>query len=423
MKHKYGINVLYIITKLELGGAQKVCLSLIKGLENEGHNPLLITGKEGYFVDQLKNAPNILFIDTFKREISPKYIFNEFINFLKIIKRIRNIKKVNDHLIVHTHSTKAGIIGRWAAFFCGVKTRIHTVHGFAFHQNQSLYKWFIIYIIELLTSFITTHYICVSSEDAKTGLKLFPRFSKKHSIIRAAVDSEKFIGAYFPTTHEVTPDKRYTVSVEALAKSDQYERPLKSFISSDSERIVSRDDCTNQSTVFIFGTVACFKEQKNLFDLLKAFHKVSLENPNTSLEIIGDGILRPQIESFIKEHKLDSKITLHGWQLEVAPIMKNWNAFVLTSLWEGLPCSVIEARMLKIPVLSYKTGGIPDIISDQQNGLLFEQKDWPCLANGMLEISKNSDFQDKLANFQDNLSDFDNLKMVLDHIKLYKEIG
>src|SRR3989338_9996529 len=252
MKHKYGINVLYIITKLELGGAQKVCLSLIKGLEQEGHNPLLITGKEGYFVDQLKNAPNVLFIDTFKREISPKYVFNEFINFLKIIKRIRNIKKVNDHLIVHTHSTKAGIIGRWAAFFFGVKIRIHTVHGFAFHQNQSWPRWFIIYLIELLTSFITTHYICVSSEDVKTGSKLFPRFSKKHSIIRAAVDSEKFIGAVK----------------------------------------------LNSSNNFIFGTVACFKEQKNLFDLLKAFHKVSLENPNTSLEIIGDGILRPQIESF-----------------------------------------------------------------------------------------------------------------------------
>ena len=189
-----------------------------------------------------------------------------------------------------------------------------------------------------------------------------------------------------------------------------------------SERIVSRDDCTNQSTVFIFGTVAWFKEQKNLFDLLKAFHKVSLENPDTSLEIIGDGILRPQIESFIKEHKLTQKITLHGWQQEVMPIMQNWDAFVLTSLWEGLPCAVIEARMLKIPVLSYKTGGIPDVISDQQNGLLYDQKDWPSLAAGMLKISKNSDFQKNLANFHDNLSDFDNLKMVYDHIKLYKEI-
>ncbi|OGB83201.1 hypothetical protein A3F66_02625 [candidate division TM6 bacterium RIFCSPHIGHO2_12_FULL_32_22] len=404
MKHKYGINVLYIITKLELGGAQKVCLSLIKGLEQEGHNPLLITGKEGYFVDQLKNAPNVLFIDTFKREVSIKYIFKEFINFLKIIKRIRNIKKVNDHLIVHTHSTKAGIIGRWAAFFCGVKTRIHTVHGFAFHPNQSFLKWVIIYLIELLTSFITTHYVCVSSEDVKTGSKLFPRFSKKHSIIRAAVDSEKFIGAISAVHGDSSTSLR--TKGELLARRsfnvgfEPYERPL---------------SC-------VFGTIACFKEQKNLFDLLKAFHKVSLENPDTSLEIIGDGILRPQIESFIKEHKLTQKITLHGWQQEVMPIMQNWDAFVLTSLWEGLPCAVIEARMLKIPVLSYKTGGIPDVISDQQNGLLYDQKDWPSLAAGMLKISKNSDFQKNLANFHDNLSDFDNLKMVYDHIKLYKEI-
>jgi glycosyltransferase involved in cell wall biosynthesis len=380
MKHKYGINVLYIITKLELGGAQKVCISLIKGMQEEGHNPLLITGKEGYFVKDFQKEPNVLFVDTFKREISIKYFFKEIINFLKIIKRIRNITKVNDHLIVHTHSTKAGIIGRWAAFFCGVKTRVHTIHGFGFNQHQSWFKWLPIYLLEFLTNFITTHYICVSSEDVKTGLKLFPNFAKKHSIIRASIDWEKF---YIPA-----------------------------------KKIKNID----QNKEFVFGTISCFKEQKNLFDLLKAFKYVHENNPKTKLEIIGDGALRKDIESWINKNNLQKIIKLHGWQNEVKSIMIEWNTFVLTSLWEGLPCSIVEARMLNLPVISYNTGGIHDIIIPNVNGLLYPQKDWLKLANGMLKISKDNAIYSKFQLYRDDLSDFNSKKMIQEHIQLYKEI-
>src|SRR3990167_3653559 len=385
MKHRYGINVLYVITKLELGGAQKVCLSLIKGLKEHDHNPLLITGKEGYFVKDIKNEPYVLLVDTFKREISLKYVFQEFINFLKIVKRIRNITKVNDYLIVHTHSTKAGLVGRWAAFFCGVKTRIHTIHGFGFHKHQSWFKWLPIYFAELFTSFITTHYVCVSSEDVKMGLKLFPNFAKKHSIIRAAIDWEQFY-----TSARGEPVE----SIRARSQKD-----------------------------FIFGTVACFKEQKNLFDLLKAFKLVNHKNPKTRLEIIGDGHLRPKIEKWISENNLENRVTLHGWQEKVAPFMQKWHVFVLSSLWEGLPCSVVEARMLKLPVISYNTGGIHDVIFDSQNGFLCPQADWQSLAQRMTEICENQEIYTKFQVYQDDLSDFNAAKMVQEHIKLYKNLN
>lgn len=320
------LHVLYIITKLELGGAQKVCLSLLKGLHNSGKNALLISGIEGSLVKDLINSPSVILLKNLKREISLSYFFQEIKNFFELINEIKKIKKKYPNLIVHTHSTKAGLIGRWAAFFAGIKKRIHTIHGFGFHPYQNKLVWFATYFLELITSLITTHYICVSSEDVKIGRKLFPKFEKKHSIIRAAIEWDKFYAA-----SKIVPS-------------------------------------INEKEQFIFGTVSCFKKQKNLFDLLKAFKKVNEKNKNCRLEIIGDGILRNSIEEWITQNNLDNYIILHGWQDNVAQFMINWNTFVLSSLWEGLPCAIIEARLLKLPVLAYDTGGIHDVILQGENG-------------------------------------------------------
>ncbi len=378
MKHQKKIHVIYIITKLELGGAQKVCLKLFNGLQEEGFTSYLISGQQGTLVNQVKNNKNIILLNSLKRELSFGAIIEEIKTFFNLIKRLRILKRQYPHLIVHTHSTKAGIIGRWAAFCAGIKKRVHTVHGYAFHPHQSKILWFLIYCIELVTSFITTHYVCVSSEDVKTGIRLFPHFSYKHSIIRAAVDQQFFIPAHKTSLHN--------------------------------------------DSVFIFGTIACFKPQKNIFDLLRAFKIVHSKHPRTRLEIIGDGILHPQIKDWIYQHNLTHVITLHGWQKQVAQFMLNWDAFALSSLWEGLPCAVVEARLLQLPVISYDTGGIHDVIFNGENGLLYKQKDWRSLADGMCSIVENKKLFNKFKNYTQDLRDFDNMHMVQEHIKLYQKL-
>ena len=371
---KKEIQVLYIVTKLELGGAQKVCLSLLNGLRNAGHTSLLISVKEGALSNTLNNTEKVFLLDSLKREVSFFGIFSEFSNFINLIRLIRKLKKEYPNLIVHTHSTKAGLIGRWAALFAGVKKRIHTVHGFGFHPFQNKFAWLFHYIFEALTAFITTKYICVSTFDVKTGKRLLPFFKKRHSIIRASVDERRFIPVNTPP----------------------------------------------QKNSFIFGTIACFKKQKNIFDLLKAFARCSKQQPNAYLEIIGDGHLRKKIEGWINHHKLSQKITLLGWQNNVASFMKNWDSFISTSLWEGLPCAIVEARLLKLPVISYDTGGIHDVISHNGNGLLFKPKDWQSLAQGMLKITNNKPFHEKLKSYPDDLYDFTLTTMINSHIALYK---
>lgn len=374
------IRVVYIITKLELGGAQKVCLSLFNGLSRKGCSSHLISGNSGPLVYQVKNNEATILLDSMQREVSFKALIKEIKTFFTLIATLKKMRQEHPHLIVHTHSTKAGILGRWAAFFARVPHRIHTVHGFAFHEHQSRIVWWAIFLAEWITSFITTHFICVSAHDVKIGMKWLPGFSRKNSIIRAGVQWDQF----------------YHKRSQATANS------------------------TKQP--FIFGTISCFKPQKNLFDLLEAFNIAYRADQRARLELIGDGIQRPQIEQWIKKNGLSSAITLHGWQKDVQPIMKHWSSFALSSLWEGLPCAAVEARLLQLPVISYHVGGIAEIIDHERNGLLATPGDYTQLAAHMLRIMQDKKLYRAMSNYQDNLEDFDTRQMVSDHLKLYKQL-
>lgn len=381
MKSSSKVRVVSIITKLELGGAQKVCLTIFNGLKNlKNIEPWLISGSQGQLVNDLKDKKNICLISSLKREIFFLSIFNEFKVFIELFKKLRELKKENPNILVHTHSTKAGILGRWAAFFAGIKYRVHTVHGFCFNSHQNFVLNFIYFACEWLTALVTTQFICVSKRDMNIGKKFLPFFSKRQTLIRAAVDWQNFTQANY------------------ALKASHEDKP------------------------FIFGTIACFKPQKNLIDLLKAFAVVHHQNPQTRLEIIGDGEQRNFIEKWIADHRLNNVIKLHGWQKNVVTIMDRWHTFVLSSLWEGLPCAVVEARLLKLPVISYDTGGITEIIFDNINGLIFKQKDWQSLSNGMLKISLDRSLFEKLQNYQDDLSSFKDSTMVELHVQLYENL-
>lgn len=376
----HDLHIVYLITKLELGGAQKVCLSLFEGLKQSGYSSMLISGTQGPLAEKVKHNPYVYLMPTLTREISLIGIYNELKNFLHLMRFLKKLQNRCPHLIVHTHSTKAGLIGRWAAWFAGIKRRVHTIHGYAFHPHQSYPLWFIIYFLELITSFITTHFICVSSADVQTGIRLFPKFKYKYSIIRAAIDWDPF------TAYNNVPIQQTS---------------------------------HNQ---FIIGTIACFKKQKNLTDLIKAFHTAYQANKALRLEIIGDGILRNELEELIAMNGIQNVVTLHGWQKNVVPFMQAWHAFALTSLWEGLPCAIIEARLLKLPILAYNTGGIRDVIINNKNGFLYNQKDWAGLAQGMVELSTNKELYKKMRNYNENLLDYHATTMINNHIVLYKEL-
>ncbi len=373
-------TIVYIITKLELGGAQKVCLRLFDDLAKHDHHTWLITGDQGPLVEQVNHNPHAILLDCMTREVSAYGLLREFKTFFTLINVLRKLKKEHPKLIVHTHSTKAGLLGRWAAFFAGIAHRVHTIHGYGFHPHQSRVAWLAVYLSELVTSFITTRFICVSRADAQTGVRLFPGFAHKHTLIYAAIDGEPFLA-------------------QATKK------------------------CAPTAEPFVIGTVACFKPQKNMGDLLRAFKSVHERYPQARLELIGDGALRPAIEAWLSKNNLTRAVVLHGWQPDVAAITKNWHVFALTSLWEGLPCAVIEARLLKLPVVSYKTGGIPEVIIHNVNGLLYEQKNWHGIADGIGDLIENPALYARLSHYPDQLTPFTYEYMVEQHINMYHTLS
>ena len=389
MKNK-NPHIIYILTKLELGGAQKVCLTLLKNFKNCS----LISGAEGILVSDVKTDQSVFLIDSFKREVRLLSIFSEIKTFLKMIFKMRSLKKKHPNIIVHTHSTKAGLMGRWSALFSGIKKRVHTVHGFGFHNHQNKIAWLINFTLEFATSLITTHYVCVSKEDRKIGIKLLLNFKKKSSVIRAAVDYEKF---YTP------------------AKLDQSKKICQGSIFQETKKN------------FIIGTVSCLKPQKNIIDLLKAFKlfidKLSTtESKNIKLQIIGDGIQRKIVEEWISKNKLESKIDLLGWQNDIQKFMNSWDIFAMSSLWEGLPCAIVEARLSKLPVIAYKINGIPEIIQNGKNGFLVKPGNWKLLSQKMEILFKDFDLLKTMKIHPDDLNEFKNTTMIKQHSNLYQKL-
>jgi glycosyltransferase involved in cell wall biosynthesis len=373
------VHVVYIITKLELGGAQKVALTLLQGMADESYGTSLLAGKGGVLDETVIGDERVTLLPDLKREITASGLLSELRAWYQLVKYLQTIRKKYPQLIIHTHSTKAGLLGRWAAWCAGVKYRVHTIHGYAFHRYQSLFVWWFIYLCELITSCVTTHFICVSSVDYKTGCRLFPYFAKKATIIRAAIAWENF-GAVKTLVHQ----KTY--------------KP------------------------FLFGMVACFKPQKNILDALRAFHSVACSNTDSLFEILGDGIERPLIEQWINEHHLQDRVILSGWCHDVPRRMADWHAFLLTSLWEGLPCAVIEARLFHLPVLAYDTGGISDVIKSGINGCLYPQGSWQLMADDMIRLVSDPVFYQQLAYHKDELQDFHGATMIAKHRALYNQL-
>ncbi len=381
MKAPSSMHIIYILTKLELGGAQKVCLSLFRGVKNTEHSSSLITGEQGELVSEAKKYDNVFLLSSLKREVGFGSFFSELRTFRALIKILKDLKKKHSNVIVHTHSTKAGIIGRWAAFFVGIKKRVHTIHGYGFHDHQPKWQWNLIFFLEYLTSLITSKFICVSEKDLKTGAELFPKFKKKAVLIRAAVDWDIF---YLP----------------------------------------AKKMMLNLNQPFRIGTFSCFKPQKNLLDLFKAFHYACELNPdhNMRLEIIGDGPQATMLHEFTDQYNIAHITTFHGWQHSPISFLKQWDLFAMSSLWEGLPCSIIEARLQKIPVVAYNVGGINEVIESGRNGYLIEPGNWQQLGSYFASLSSNPALHNRLTNYEDNLSAFNKVVMIQEHLSLYQKI-
>jgi glycosyltransferase involved in cell wall biosynthesis len=247
--------------------------------------------------------------------------------------------------IVHTHSSKGGILGRWAAWAAGVPVIYHTAHGFGFHDYQhravrNFYIW-----LERLTAKISTRIVVVSYANADRGEKA--RVFKRHQWILC----------------------RDAIPVADFTAEQPRRTRLKEWGIADGKVVV--------------GMVACFKPQKAPLDFVDLAACVLGRTDRAHFVMAGDGELRPAVEDRIRRHGIGRHITLLGWQRNMPEVYRNLDIAVLTSLWEGLPCVFSEAMASGLPVVATDVDGAKEAIAHGENGFLHPPHDIAGLAGSV----------------------------------------
>ena len=310
-------TVCHVITKLELGGAQEVALYTVAHLDRTRFHAALVSGPGGLLTKEAEALPNVQLsiVPSLGRSINPWHDCKALIHLFRHFKRIQPS-------IVHTHSSKAGILGRLAAWLAGVPVIIHTIHGYGITPKQPWWLRLGLILLERLTGLITTHWIAVSQVDLTKGIAWRLFRCDEVSLIRPGIDPTPFL-------KQLDSQTRTTLRAELGATSDHW----------------------------LVGTVACLKPQKAPQDFIAVAKLVCDAVPHARFVLIGDGELRPQVEALIRKYGLEGRCYLTGWRRDVPNVMQALDAFLLTSHWEGLPRVLLEARTVGIPIVATRAGG------------------------------------------------------------------
>ncbi len=386
------IKVCHLITKLELGGAQQNTLYTVSHLDRQRFLPVLMTGAEGRLVQDAEQLGHVrkYYVPDLVREIRPLRDFSAFQHVRRLLLQEQQ-QTSQIPMIVHTHSSKAGILGRWAAKSVGVSPIIHSVHGFGFHRDQRRLARQCYIALERLTARMTTHFIAVSAANIRTGLELRLFSPSQVSLIRSGIEIEAF-QQYARLQHadfEQWREKKLTT----------LGWPLKT------PRI---------------GMVACFKPQKAPLEFVQVIERVAAQMPDIHAVMVGDGDLRPQIEALIQEKQLQRQITLAGWRTDMPELFSLFDMVVLTSHWEGLPRVCPQAMAAGIPIVATNVDGIPEAVVDGVNGFLQAPGDIDGLAERVLYLLRNPEQASQMGSAgQQRVDEFDIRHMVRQQEELY----
>ena len=373
------INLLYVITKLELGGAQKQLLELCRRLDKEKFNIFLFTASQGILLDDFLAITGL----KIKRSVHLERSINPFKDIAAIIEIYSFIRKNNIH-VAHTHSSKAGIAGRIAARLAGVKIVVHTVHGWPFNDFQGYLSSRLFVLLERVCAMFTDKIITVSQADMAKGLKNRIGQPEKYTLVRYGIDIPAFASRNIGIKQELG---------------------------------IPEDDP-------VVGMVACFKPQKNPLDFIRMADLVRKAHPRARFILTGDGILRLKIEALVDELGLADNVFLTGWRRDIPAILSTLDIFALSSYWEGLPIVVLEAMAASKPVVATDTGGITEVIRDGENGFLVKPGDIAKMAEKVALLLGSRSLRGQLAdNAAKSLSSvFTTTDMCLNTANLYSSL-
>lgn len=338
-------------------GVQTVTLEEFASLNRSKYRPVLICKEQGPLTEAMeKQGVESHYVHDLVRPISP---IRDWRAFRELLKELRALKP---H-ILHTHSSKTGMLGRLAARLAGVPVVVHTVHGFAFPFATSSLVHFVYFLVELIGARFCDALIVLNESDR-----------------RIAVDRLK-----------MKPEKVHWipngVRLEGFARSEGDTR------SSIRQEVFGADDAT-----LCVGMVGRLWRQKNPGCLLEAAKKLlkTTDRP-VKFFFIGDGELREELEQSIVAEKLQDRVTVLGWRTDVPRLLSALDVFVLPSRWEGMPLAILEAMASGLAVIVSDIPGNHDLVVHGQDGLLFGSENADDLAVQLLRLVEDGGFRHTLA--------------------------
>lgn len=360
-------KILYLVTQSEWGGAQKYIFDLATNLVADFEIVVSAGEGDGELFQKLEQQ-NIrtVRLQNLKRAINP------FFDFMALLKLKKLIKKEKPD-IIHLNSSKISILGSLAYRFIIRDTRykiqdtrlIYTVHGWVFNEPLPSWKKWLYLILEKFTAKFKDKIICVSEYDKQVALE----------------------NKICPAEQLVTIHNGIDLNNIQFLNKDEAKEKLFNFISNNDTRYTIRPPASLREALragdtryTIVGTIANLYQTKGLNYLIEAAKLVTKNHPQTLFIVIGQGPERNSLKEQIKKAGLEKSFFLLGNIKEGWNYLKAFDIFVLPSIKEGFPYTVLESLAAKLPIIATKVGGVPEIINDGINGLLIEPKNSQKLA-------------------------------------------
>jgi glycosyltransferase involved in cell wall biosynthesis len=366
-----------------MGGAQGNTLHTVRQLDKTAFDAQLWAGPGAYWdsaaESDLGKQGRLRFFKNLVRPINP----------LADVRAFFDLRKALDDekpAILHTHSSKAGILGRLAARH--VPIVIHTFHGFGFNDHQNPLVFWMYVWLERWAATRSTALVFVSKSNMETARQLKIGDPSRYHLIRSGIP------------------------IEAIRQK-----------ATAANRDAVRRELGIPSNAPLVTTIGPFKPQKNLTDFIRAARLIHEEIPNAHFLLVGDGSLRPDLEHLIRQLGLDDVFHLPGWRQDIADVLAATTVFGLTSLWEGLPRSMLEAMVAGVPAICYDTDGVRDLLG-QGGGVLIPQGKVETFAREMVALLQDPTKREKFARAAKDLigRDFDIDDMVRRQETLYGDL-
>ena len=343
------MRIVHVITRMILGGAQENTLATAKG-QAARHEVTLVTGpetgSEGTLLPEAEAAGIRVVVEPcLVRDLHP------WKDFRALFRLARTIRALGPD-VVHTHSSKAGVLGRLAAFRACVPVVVHTIHGHSFHPFQARWRVRLFRAIERRLARRTSRLIVVAG-----------------CLVGQARDAGVGREGQFDTIYS-------GFDVEAFRCPPA------------SARAEVRASLGIPPGAFVFGTVGRFAEQKRHDLLLEAVAKVAARRPDARFLWVGDGPLRDRLQSQIARMGLSDRISIAGLvpRARVPAMLAAMDAIAHAALWEGLPRAVAQALAAGLPVTAFDTDGVAEVVRNGETGWLVPAGDVSALAERCLRL-------------------------------------